>query len=200
MNLQELLKKYGLEDEKITSLLEEMKTNNIYTASEENMDVRYKKLKDDFDAKDKEHTESLSLIEELKKSSKGNEEALAKISDYEAKITELETENAKIKKDTALKIALQEAGVKNIDYISFKINQELAKDNKALELDDNGHIKGINELIESQKKIEPEFFTSETKKEVVTKEIGGSDKGQGDNEPKNLYEALVNKYNQSENA
>lgn len=199
MTFQELLKEFLAEDDKVTSFLEKMKEHKIFTASEENLDVRYKKLKDDYDAKDKEHNESLTLIDQLKKASKGNEDMQTKITDYESRISQLEEENAKIKIDTALKLALQEAGVTNVDYITFEINKVLNADNKALELDENGHIKGINDLIESQKKLQPDFFKSETKKEVVTKEIGGQENGQGDNEPKTLYEALNQHYNNANN-
>ena len=45
----------------------------IYTTNEENLDVRYGKLKTDFDGKTKELTEANKLIAELKKSNKGNE-------------------------------------------------------------------------------------------------------------------------------
>lgn len=195
MTLQDILKEFLVEEDKINSFLGKMKENKIFTASEENLDVRYKKLKDDYDAKDKEHAESLTLIEELKKSSVNNEEMQNKFTDYESKISQLEKENVQIKIDTALKLALQDAGVKKIDYITYQINQQLNADNKSLELDENGHIKGINDLIENQKKIEPEFFISEAKKEVINKELGGQGKEQGNNEPKSLLDALNQHYN-----
>lgn len=45
MTLQELLKAQNLTDEQVKGILDAMKENKIYTASEENLDVRYGKLK-----------------------------------------------------------------------------------------------------------------------------------------------------------
>ena len=50
MTLQELLKAQNLTDEQVKGILDAMKQNKIYTASEENLDVRYGKLKTDHDA------------------------------------------------------------------------------------------------------------------------------------------------------
>ena len=52
MTLQELLKAQNLTDEQVKGILDAMKQNKIYTASEENLDVRYGKLKTDHDATD----------------------------------------------------------------------------------------------------------------------------------------------------
>lgn len=49
MTLEELLKKQGLSDEQIKAITAGMKENKIYTASEENLDIRYGKLKTDYD-------------------------------------------------------------------------------------------------------------------------------------------------------
>lgn len=42
MTLQEILKAKGLSDEDIESVIGEMKQNKIFTAAEENLDIRYK--------------------------------------------------------------------------------------------------------------------------------------------------------------
>ena len=44
MTLQELLKAQNLTDEQVKGILDAMKQNKIYTASEENLDVRYGKF------------------------------------------------------------------------------------------------------------------------------------------------------------
>lgn len=49
MNLNEILKSKNIEEEVIKSILEDMKANNIFTASEENLDIRYGKLKNQHD-------------------------------------------------------------------------------------------------------------------------------------------------------
>ena len=143
MNLQELIKKHFGDDEaKATAFLDEMKENKIYTASEENLDTRYSKLKGDFDAKTKEYDESQNLIAELKKASKGNEEMQTKFTEYESKVAQLQAENEQLKIENALKVELLGAKAKasDLDYLIFKYKQE----NNEITLDDNGKIKGLD--------------------------------------------------------
>ena len=194
MSLQELLKKYGIEDEaKINEFLEEMKTNKIYTSNEENLDVRYGKLKEDYDAKSKEHTEATKLIEELKASSKGNEDLQAKITGYEGQVAELQKELEQTKIESALKVALVNAKVSDVDYIAYKVKE---KDTN-LTLDENGNIKGINDTLKDIKTAYPNFFETEKKKEIDVKDLG---KGQIKKpEPTNLVEALTQKYKETKN-
>lgn len=194
MNLQELLKKYGIEDEaKINEFLEEMKTNKIYTSNEENLDVRYGKLKEDFDAKSKEHTEATKLIEELKASSKGNEDLQAKITDYEGQVAELQKELEQTKIESALKVALVNAKVSDVDYIAYKVKE---KDSN-LTLDENGNIKGINDTLKDIKTAYPNFFEVEKKKEIDVKDLGKGEVKQP--EPTSLVDALNQKYNNTKN-
>ena len=46
MNANDIIKKY-LDIDKSKELLEELRKNKIYFANEENLDIRYSKLKDD---------------------------------------------------------------------------------------------------------------------------------------------------------
>lgn len=163
MNLQELIKKHFGDDEaKVTAFLDDMKANKIFTASEENLDTRYSKLKGDFEAKTKEYDESQSLINELKKASKGNEEMQTKFTEYESKVAELQAENEQLKIENALKVELLGAKAKasDLDYLMFKYKQE----NNEITLDDNGKIKGFD--IEKIKTAYPSNFETESKKEV----------------------------------
>ena len=93
MTLQEILKSQGLSDEQIKSVVGEMKQNKIFTSGEENLDIRYNKLKGEHDSKIEELTKANQLIDELKKSNKGNEDLQSKISEYETTIADL---NAKL--------------------------------------------------------------------------------------------------------
>lgn len=161
MNLQELLKKY-LEEDKITSLLDDMKTNKIFTASEENLDTRFQKLKEDFDTLTSKSNEDVKLIEQLKEASKGNEEMQNKFTEYDSTIAKLQAENEQLKIDNEIKVELlaSKAKAKDLDYLIFKIKQE----HQDLELDENGKIKGIN--FEDIKSVYPDNFEVESKKEV----------------------------------
>lgn len=191
MTLQELLKKHGIEDEaKINEFLEDMKTNKIYTSNEENLDVRYGKLKDDFDAKSKEHAEAAKLIEELKKSNAGNEDNLNKIKEYESQVATLQKELENTKIESALKVALANAKVTDVDYVAFKV-----KEKGELKLDDKGNLKGIDDTLKDIKTAYPTFFETEKKKEIDVKELGTGK--QSEPTPTNLTEALTQKYAQT---
>ena len=193
MNLQELIKKYLVEDDKVNEFLEEMKTNKIFTASEENLDTRYSKLKGDFDTKTREHEEATKLIEELKKSNVGNEENLNKIKDYESQVAELQKELETTKIESALKVALVNAKAKDIDYLTFKV-----KEKGELKLDEDGNIKGIEDTLKDVKTSYPDFFEKENKKKEI--ELNTLNQGkQGDPEPQSLEEALMQEYNSNKN-
>ena len=52
MNFNEILKSNNITDEIIEAIVAAMKENKIFTASEENLDVRYGKLKTDHEGND----------------------------------------------------------------------------------------------------------------------------------------------------
>ena len=64
MTLQEILKAKGLDDKAVESVIGEMKQNKIFTSNEENLDIRYNKLKTDFDSLilDDSHRKKYGLI------------------------------------------------------------------------------------------------------------------------------------------
>ena len=191
MTLQEILKAKGLDDAAVESVIGEMKQNKIFTASEENLDVRYGKLKGDFDALTKQHGESTTLIEQLKKDSKGNEALQGKITVYEGKIQQMEKELQQTKVDAALKVALLEAGATDVDYLTFKI-----KEKGEVTLGDDGKIKGIDDTIAAQKTQFPQHFSSTSKKKIDENKLpDGDEHNEGGSEPKTLEEALEQKYN-----
>lgn len=172
MTLQEILKAKGLSDEDIESVVGEMKQNKIFTASEENLDIRYGKLKGDFENLTKQHGESTTLIEQLKKDNAGNEGLQQKITEYETKVQQLETELEQTKIESALKVALLEANVTDVDYLSFKI-----KEKGEVKLGDDGKIKGIDDTIAALKTQFPQHFASESKKKIDENKLPGSDDG-----------------------
>lgn len=175
MTLQEILKAKGLDDKAIEETIGEMKQNKIFTASEENLDIRYGKLKGDYDALTKQHGESTNLIEQLKKDNAGNAGLQQKITDYEKNIADLTAENEQLKIDSALKIALLEAKVSDVDYLTFKI-----KEKGEVKLGDDGKIKGIDDTIAALKTQFPQHFTSESKKKITEHKLLESDDGNGD--------------------
>lgn len=161
MTLQEILKAKNLSDEDIQSIVGEMKQNKIFTSGEENLDIRYGKLKTDFDSLTKQHGESTTLIEQMKKDNAGNEALQGKITEYETKMTAMQKELEQTKVDAALKVALLEAKVIDVDYVTFKI-----KEKGEIKLGEDGKIKGIDETITSMKNQFPTQFSSEKQKKI----------------------------------
>ena len=188
MTIQELLKESGLTDEQIKTISEKMKENKIFTSSEENLDIRYGKLKTDHEGLTKQYTEAQTLIEELKKSSKGNEGLQTKLAEYEAKITELQKELADEKLASAIKVGLLSEKATDIDYLTFKL-----KESGELELDDKEQIKGWSDKVDGLKKRFPNQFESASKNKIVPNKLNDG-KHDDSIEPKNLAEALKNQY------
>ena len=159
MTINELLKQNGLTDEQIGKITAAMKENKIFTAGEENLDIRYGKLKTDFDGVSAQYKEAQTLIEQLKKSSKGNEDLQAKITGYENQIAQLQSELQENKLNSALKVALLEAKAEDVDYLTFKL-----KEKGELALDENEKIKGWDDKLATLKTQFPkQFATSETR-------------------------------------
>ena len=172
MNFQELLKAQNLTDEQIKAITDGMKENKIFTASEENLDIRYGKLKTDFDGLTQQHSQAQTLIEQLKKSSKGNEDLQGKITSYETQVTTLQEELKKTKTEAEAKVRLIEAGVKDIDYVLFKL-----KEKGELELDEHDKIKGWDDKIAGLKTQLPNQFETSGQKKIEERKLPGGNEG-----------------------
>jgi hypothetical protein len=161
MNFNEILKSNNINDEIINAILAAMKENKIFTASEENLDVRYGKLKTDHEGKVKELNEANNLIAELKKSNKGNEDLQGKITGYENQVAELQKELEQTKLDSAIKVALLSEKAVDVDYLTFKL-----KEKGELMLDENEHIKDWEDKLAGLKTQFPTQFENSTSKKV----------------------------------
>lgn len=163
MTLKELLKSNGVSDESLEKIFLEMKENKIFTASEENLDVRYGKLKAENESKISELQEAQNLIAELKKGNKANEDLQNKIKDYETKVNELQAQLEKTKVNSALDRALIEAKVQDVDYLKFKIKE---KHPDGFKLNENEQLEGINEILDSLKVQFPNQFVGDGSKKI----------------------------------
>ena len=174
MKLDELLKTLGLEDDMIKKILKAMKDNKIFTASEENLDVRYGKLKADHDNLTAEHEKSTGLIAELQKQTKDNEGIQNQITEYQAQIQTLQEEALKAKTESALKIGLLSAGAKpsDIDYLMFKMEHD---SEWKPELDDQGKVKGLDDKLKGLKTQFPAQFEGTGSKKIDEKKLEKSE-------------------------
>lgn len=148
MTINEILKAAGLDDTAIQTVLDNMRTNKIFTASEENLDIRYGKLKDQHTGQTKQLEEALALIETMKKGTKGQEDLQKKITDSEARMAQLEKENQELRADSAMDRKLIAAGAKqsDLDYLKYQWRKK-----GEITFDDQGEIKGGDDTVAALK-------------------------------------------------
>ena len=158
MNLIEILKAKGISDELITAIQEDMKTNSIYTASEENLDIRYGKLKAQHEGNAKELETTKAALEDLRKSTKGQEDLQKKLAEYDQKMAQLQQENENIKFDAEGKMLLTKANAVDVDYMLYKLKEKLKADGKQAKLDETGHIPGWDDLLTGLQTQSPNMF------------------------------------------
>lgn len=168
MNISEIFKENGIADDVAGKILEAMKANKIYLTSEENIDVRYVKLKTQHDTVSNQLKEANATIEGLKQTNAGNEELQSKVTEYEQTMQTMQAQLEQVKRDAALQVKLHEANATDVNYMTFCLNEKLKNDGKALELDENGDIKGWEELLSGLQTQFPTFFESAKGKDGLT--------------------------------
>lgn len=109
--------------------------------------AKHEALEQKFSAKEAELTSANELIEQLKKGTKGNEELQGKITAYEGQVQQLQEELAETKRKSAIKVELLSEGAKDVDYLTFKLDEILKEKGEILELDENDNIKGWDDKL-----------------------------------------------------
>ena len=160
MNFLEILQANGITDELAVKITSEMKANKIFLANEENLDVRYNKLKLESEADKTELLKSQALITELQNGNKENEELQRKVKEYEDERATLKETIEKQKVESALDRALIEAHVQDVDYVKFKLKEKGTE----LKLDENGKLLNIKTTLDELKIQLPNQFKSTEKK------------------------------------
>ncbi len=155
MNFKEYLLSVGLTEEQVTKVEQGMPAQKLYLASEENLDTRYTKLKEQKEQLENDLNAANKLVGDLKKTNKDAEDLQQKITDYEAKVQQLETERSEERKTYAIKEALQKEGVSDVEYMMFKLGQ--------LEVDKDGNVVDLENKVKALKETNPTFFAPETK-------------------------------------
>ncbi len=188
MTLAEILKANNVEDAAAEAILRAMKENKIYTASEENLDTRYEKLKTQHDGVNQQLTEATALIEELKKSNKGNEGLQQKVTEYETKVQQLQAELEQTRIDAALKVELLANKANDVDYLTYKLKAK----GEALTFGEDGKIKGLDDKIAALKTQFPAQFDGEGKRTVIENRL--PENQNHETAPTSLAEALKQAY------
>ena len=174
MNLNEILKAKNIGDDVIQAILADMKANGIYTASEENLDIRYGKLKTQNEGVNKQLTEAQALIENLQKSTKGQEEAQQQIATYKQQTEKLLAELEQTKIEAEIKVGLLAEKALDVDYLTFKL-----KEKGELALDENGKIKGWEDKVAALKTQLPTQFESSATKKIIENRLPEGEKAGG---------------------
>lgn len=107
-----------------------------------------------FDGKVTELDTANTLIADLKKGTKGNEELQGKVTAYETQVQQLQEQLKKTQLDSEIKVALLAAKAKDVEYMTYKLNEQGDK----LVLGEDGKVKGIDEMIAGLKTQFPAHF------------------------------------------
>ena len=172
MNLTEILKANGVDDEVITKITADMKTNKVFTAGDENLDIRYGKLKNDHAQSQQTTTDLQQQIAQFEQLKTQN---ATLVEEANKKVADLQAENERIKLDNALERALIEAKVQDVDYMKFKLKE---KHPDGFKLDENGKIESINTVLDDLKVQFPNQF-AKTEKKIEEKKLEQSDDNNG---------------------
>lgn len=175
MTINEILKARGLDEPTINAVLDDLKENKLFFSSEENMDIRYGKLKDQHAGTSKQLEEALATIETLKKSTKGQEDAQKQIAAHEEREKALLAELEKTKVLSEAKFALKDAGALDVDYLLFKLQEK-----GELALDEHGKLKDWDDKLAGLKTQMPTQFESKGGKKNIVENKLPSDNGGGD--------------------
>lgn len=104
-------------------------------------------------------TEANNLIEQLKKTAKGDEGLQGQITTYQNKVHDLEQELERTKIDSAIKVGLLAEKAVDVDYLTYKLKEKGEK----IELDEHGNIKGWSDKVAALKTQLPGQFQTEGK-------------------------------------
>lgn len=169
--------------------------------SKEKYDSETERLNGLITGKDTEIGNANKLIEELKKASKGDEGMQQKISTYEAENARLQQELEETKVSSALKVALLSAKTDDTDYMTFKIKEMLKEKGEELKIDDDGNIKGWDDMLTTLKTQFPTHFESSEggSRQIIENKLDKGDPAGGSAEPKDLAEALKQQYEAATN-
>ena len=136
-----------------------------------------------------------STLDTLKKTNKDAEGLQQKITDYEAKVQQLETERSEERKTYALKEALTKEGALP-EYVDL-----LMPTLKGVELDADGNLNGFEDIFKGIKESKPALFKTEQTQTNPAETNGYKvidnklDSGkQGETQPKSLAEAIQLSY------
>lgn len=189
MTINELLQQtFNATEDQVSAFLEAMKTNKIFTTSEENMDIRFGKMKTQRDSVTEQLAKANATIEELQKANTGNEQLQQTVANFQAENAQLKERLQEALIESDAKVELLAAGAKDIKYAMFCL-----KENGPLEIGEDGKVKDLASKVDALKTKIPDHFAS-GKKTYQEKKLPEEQSDDRDSEPKDLAEALQQQY------
>ena len=165
--------------------------------------LKYEDLAAQLSGKDTELAAANGLIEDLKKGTKGDEELQGKVATYKTQAADLQKQLAETRMKSAIKIALLSEKAVDVDYLSFKLNEKLKEKGETLELDENEKIKGWDDKLAGLKTQFPSMFekaaSGDGYRRMDDGRLSGTDGEHGNTDPKDLAEALQQRYEATHN-
>ena len=155
MTLEEMLKAQGFSNEQIAAIIGGMKENKIYTSHEENIDVRYNKLKVERDDLKGKLETAEATIGDLKKNNTDNETLQATIKTHETTIATMKTDY-----DTKIRdMSIQSAIKSKLTDTKYPDLLETKFDKNKLSVSEDGTVLGIDEQLATIKETYKDLFT-----------------------------------------
>lgn len=193
--LTDILQAQGLSEDQINAISKAMKDGKVYIAGEENLDVRYGKLKNDYDALVTKDGESTKLIEQLQKDNKGNAALQQSVTDYQQRLAAAEAKLAQQALEYALRVKLMGEDAQDVDYLVYKALEAHPewKEHPENAMDEAGQIKGGDDIVAGLKTKHPTQFNAAKPAPKVDPQPlpNGDDRKPA---PANLAEALRQQY------
>lgn len=190
MTFKEYLVSTGLTEEQADKAIAGMDANKFYLASEEKLEERYKRLKEQKEQSDTDLEKANNLVEDLKKSNKSNEDLQAAVEAHKAENEKLVEERAKDRKQAAIDLGLTKLDARNFKSVYPHLDYD------KIEVTDDG-VKGLDEQLESLTKDHDYLFQKaedpEKRKEIVTDD-GLESQNNGSKDP---FDAKLAKYTQT---
>lgn len=185
MTLVELLKAQGLTDEQISAITGEMTKNKIYTTNEENIDIRYSKLKADRDDLKGKLDTADTTIANLKKNNADNETLQGTIRTHEETIATMKADYDNKIREVNIKNAIQS----KLTDTKYPELLETKFDKKKLTVSEDGTVLGIDEQLTAIK---------EQYKDLFVPPIAGRDPNNNGGNPKTVTKEQFTKMNYKE--
>lgn len=191
MDFKQYLVSKGLTEEQATAIVAGMPAEKIYLASEEKLDERYAKLKQQKEQAEEQLASYQTELDTLKESAKGNDDLTKQLADMQAKFdeakTESETKLSQQEKDFAIKLALKEANPLDESIILGLLDKDTIK------VTENG-LQGFTEQLAGLKESKAFLFQQAAPEEKAPNiTLGGTPKGAGGQQP-DAFQAAVQKF------